>query len=65
MCTLPSPPSAPFLKIGLATGKAIMKLLDLDVGPPRPPTTPLSDTQITQLKADLDDIGFFQWIHSQ
>lgn len=44
---------------GLATGKAIMKLIGLDVGPPRLPLCELGDDQVRQLRADLEQTGFF------
>jgi len=46
---------------GAGVGKAIMELIGLPVGPYRPPQPTLNETQKTQLKADLEAIGFFQW----
>ena len=44
-----------------SVGKAIMKLVGLDVGPPRLPALPLSMENVKSLEKDLRDIGFFDW----
>lgn len=38
-----------------------MKLVGLDVGPPRLPALPLSMENVKSLEKDLRDIGFFDW----
>jgi N-acetylneuraminate lyase len=47
---------------GEACGKAIMQMIGVPVGPPRPPSAPLTTAQYDQLKHDLDGIGFFNWV---
>ena len=42
--------------------KAIMQLRGLPVGPPRLPVLPLSEEEIANLKNDLTEIGFFEWV---
>jgi N-acetylneuraminate lyase len=44
---------------GLPAGKEIMKMLGIDVGPPRRPLQPLAGRQVESLRADLQRIGFF------
>lgn len=44
---------------GMAANKTIMKLVGLDCGPVRPPLRPLTETQETALRADLEQVGFF------
>ena len=46
---------------GVAPGRAVMKLIGLDLGPCRPPLALPSDQIVTQLERDLRDIGFFDW----
>ena len=46
---------------GAGTGKAIMELVGLEVGPYRPPQPTLTAAQKLLLRADLDSIGFFEW----
>ena len=41
--------------------KAVMGMLGIDVGPCRPPLGGLDDSAKTELKKDLDAIGFFEW----
>ncbi len=41
--------------------KAAMKLIGLDCGPNRLPHQNLSEKEISELKKDLDNIGFFDW----
>ncbi len=45
---------------GLAAGKAVMKMVGLDCGPPRLPQRPLSERQCKELRAELERIGFFE-----
>ncbi|MEM7316785.1 MAG: dihydrodipicolinate synthase family protein, partial [Planctomycetota bacterium] len=44
-----------------ASQKAIMNMVGPNCGPPRVPVVPLSDQQSSELKADLERIGFFEW----
>jgi N-acetylneuraminate lyase len=46
----------------MGAAKAVMKLLGVDVGPARPPHANPSPEQVTQLRADLERLGFFEWI---
>jgi N-acetylneuraminate lyase len=46
----------------IAAQRAIMKMLGTDLGNPRLPLVPLSDTAYNDLKADLEEIGFFELI---
>ncbi len=46
----------------LAAAKAAMGLLGVEVGPPRLPNHRLSDGQTTQLRTDLEQMGFFDWV---
>ena len=41
--------------------KAAMGLWDLDCGPNRLPTVPLTLPEAANLRRDLDALGFFQW----
>jgi len=47
----------------LPSGKAIMKLIGLDIGPCRLPLRSLSSSEITSLEKRLKEIGFFDWRH--
>ena len=47
---------------GQRAGKAIMSLVDLPLGPPRLPLRPLSPTELTALRSDLDAMNFFSLI---
>jgi len=42
---------------GLATEKAIMKLLGFDVGPPRGPIPPFPDERLPELRRQLEEVG--------
>lgn len=42
-------------------GKTIMRFLGLDLGPARSPNAQLSQSQETELREELDKIGFFTW----
>ncbi len=46
----------------MGAAKAVMKMLGVDVGPPRLPNASLSAEQQMRLHAALDDAGFFEWI---
>ena len=45
----------------LCAAKATMKMLGVDCGPPRLPLKPLTDSESSELRDDLDRIGFFRW----
>jgi N-acetylneuraminate lyase len=46
----------------MGASKAVMTMLGVDVGPARlPNTTPTAD-QLKQLRGDLEQLGFFDWI---
>ena len=45
----------------LASGKAAMKLSGMDCGPVRPPNRTLSSDKADALRAELDEIGFFDF----
>jgi len=42
--------------------KALLRAMGLDVGSPRLPLSPISDAAVAAIKADLEKIGFFNWI---
>lgn len=46
----------------LGAAKAVMKMVGVDVGPARLPNANLTPAQGTQLQADLERLGFFEWI---
>ncbi len=46
----------------MAAAKATMAMLGVDVGPPRLPNASLTRDQITRLRADLEHLGFFDWV---
>lgn len=46
----------------MGAAKAVMKMLDVDVGPARLPNPNLTAAQVTQLRAKLDALGFFDWV---
>ncbi len=46
----------------MGAAKAVMKMLGVDVGPARLPNGSLSDTQTTQLRTQLEALGFFEWV---
>jgi N-acetylneuraminate lyase len=51
----------PLLKHGpLPAGKAIMGLIGIDCGPPRPPFSRIAGRELSSLKKELDDLGFFE-----
>ena len=46
----------------MGASKAVMTMLGVDVGPARlPNTTPTAD-QLKQLRSDLEQLGFFDWV---
>jgi N-acetylneuraminate lyase len=47
---------------GLEAGKEIMRLIGLDCGEVRLPMRPLDASAKTRLKANLDELGFFEAI---
>jgi N-acetylneuraminate lyase len=46
----------------MGAAKATMKMLSVDVGPARLPNGSLNREQETVLRADLEKLGFFDWI---
>ncbi|MHC4561535.1 MAG: dihydrodipicolinate synthase family protein [Planctomycetota bacterium] len=44
-----------------SASKACMKMLGIDCGPPRPPFGPLTALGKAALRADLEEMGFFEW----
>jgi N-acetylneuraminate lyase len=46
----------------LPAAKAVMDMLGVACGPARPPLGNLTETAKASLKAELEDIGFFDWI---
>lgn len=46
----------------LGTAKAVMKMLGVDVGPARLPNANPNEAQLTQLRQNLEKLGFFDWI---
>ena len=46
----------------MASAKAVMKMVGVDVGPARLPHSSLTPDQITKLRKDLEKLGFFDWI---
>lgn len=42
-------------------GKAIMKMIGLDLGPPRPPEKEVAADVERELQSELEQIGFFNW----
>jgi N-acetylneuraminate lyase len=45
----------------LSCGKAVMKMLGVDCGPPRPPLRSPSGEEAAALRAELERIGFFEY----
>lgn len=41
--------------------KTVLKLIDIDMGQPRPPLSPVKDEVVELLRNDLKKIGFFDW----
>lgn len=46
----------------MAAAKATMKMLGVDVGPPRLPMEKLSTNKTSQLQNELEILGFFDWL---
>jgi N-acetylneuraminate lyase len=46
----------------LAASKAVMQMLGVDVGPTRLPNRFLTAEQVATLRAELETLGFFDWI---
>lgn len=46
----------------MAASKALMEMLGVPVGSPRPPHTALDDAAKLRLRHDLEQLGFFDWI---
>lgn len=46
----------------MASAKALMAMLGVEVGPPRLPNPQLSAAEVHALRRDLDALGFFDWI---
>lgn len=52
-----------FVRYGyMAAAKATMQMLGVDVGPARLPNTSLDAAQATTLRAELETLGFFDWL---
>ncbi len=46
----------------MAAAKATMGILGVEVGPARLPNSNLTPNQVTQLRSELETMGFFDWI---
>ncbi len=46
----------------IAATKAVMTMLNVDVGPARLPNAPISKEQTAALRSELDSLGFFGWL---
>ena len=46
----------------VTVSKAVMAMIGIECGPTRPPLLPLSDSPVAQLRSELEQIGFFDWI---
>jgi N-acetylneuraminate lyase len=46
----------------MGAAKAVMKMLGVDVGPPRLPTVALDSNQTDALGSELEAMGFFEWV---
>ena len=52
-----------FASLGyMGAAKATMKMLGVDVGPARLPNGNLTSEQVIGLRAELESMGFFDWI---
>jgi N-acetylneuraminate lyase len=49
----------------MGAAKAVMKMLGVDVGPARLPHGNLSAEQTAALRADLEQLGFFDWVQAR
>ena len=45
-----------------AMSKAVLRLLDIDMGQTRPPLSPIKEDALELLRNDLVKIGFFNWV---
>ena len=48
----------------MGAAKAVMRILGVDVGPPRLPNTSLSPRRMGQFEQELREMGFFDWIRA-
>jgi len=48
----------------LGAAKAVMTMLDVDVGPARLPNANPTKNQIARLREELEELGFFNWIEA-
>ena len=48
----------------IGAAKAVMKMLDVDVGPARLPNGNPSAEQVTALRGELEQLGFFDWLRA-
>jgi N-acetylneuraminate lyase len=46
---------------GMPAFKAVMKMIGIDCGPVRPPLASLTDEECADLRAELEEIGFFDY----
>jgi N-acetylneuraminate lyase len=46
----------------MASAKALMTMLGVDVGPARPPHTNLSPEEASALRRELETMGYFDWV---
>lgn len=46
----------------MGTAKAVMAMLGVEVGPPRLPSEALDVAQTRALRAELEQLGFFEWV---
>jgi N-acetylneuraminate lyase len=46
----------------MGAAKAVMKMLGVDVGPPRLPCVALNSNQTDALRSELEAMGFFEWV---
>ncbi len=46
----------------MGAAKAVMKMLGVDVGPPRLPCASLDEGQTQALRTELEKMGFFEWV---
>jgi N-acetylneuraminate lyase len=48
----------------MGAAKAVMSFLGVEVGPVRLPNANLTTEQRASLRAGLEQLGFFDWVHS-
>jgi N-acetylneuraminate lyase len=46
----------------MSASRAVMEMLGVEIGPPRPPFARLPQEGIDRLRADLERMGFFDWV---